>query len=322
MKFRGSLFACLAVCALPAQIVQFTATAVTPIDVGLQMGPLVLTSSQPAGLLPPLTYLTASLLPAPSGLNVIEFSCNLDQGLQPTLSLRAVAITTPLGSAQASTTTGLVDILLQVAAAVPVLGNLEVEHTTTASVGSATPLQRIDVGDDGTFEFTEYSNPGVTNIGINLGPQSLPIRVQFELGTTGQQAVDSLLRLRFVADNDLIITPAIAGCTADTLFALPSFQGLGLDLGVQPMLAGDLSLGVVGLGVQPVVVSTIYPGCVLLPSPDVVFVMPSSGTVNLPLPPSLRPLILWVQGVVLSGSHLGTWDGTLTTTQGYRIDAW
>ena len=45
MKIHGSLYACLLVSALPAQIVQFTATAVTPIGVGLQIGTQVLTSS-------------------------------------------------------------------------------------------------------------------------------------------------------------------------------------------------------------------------------------------------------------------------------------
>ena len=180
---------------------------------------------------------------------------------------------------------------------------------------------RVDVGNDGSFEVTELSFPGTGVPGISLGTQPLAVRVQFRAGTTRAEGINSRLILRFVPVNNLYIAPAVSGCTSDWFFVEPSFESTGVDLGVQTMLPGDLAVGVVGLGLQPVAGVFVYPGCVLLPSPDLLVVLPQGAVVNLPLPASVRPQTLWAQAVVLQGSGIGVWFG-LTTTQGYRIDAW
>jgi hypothetical protein len=306
---------------LVAQTITVTATAVSPFTVTAAVATQVVSSTWPAGPLPAAVYLAPAIPAGPLGQAQTTFGFGVDQGLQPAVGLVALGSSSPLASASVATSFGPMDVLLQVQSSAPVTANLVVERVVTGTAGASIPMQRVDVGNDGTFEVTEFTFAGAGIPSLALGPQPLMVRVLFGAGTVGSQVIESRLRLRFVAENNLSIVPAISGCTADHLAVAPSFQGTGLDLYAQPMLTGDLTVGVIGLGIQPLVVSTVYPGCVLLPSADLLSLLPEFAVANLPIPANVRPATLWVQGVVLQLSGLGAWTGTFTTTQGYRVDA-
>ena len=80
----------------------------------------------------------------------------------------------------------------------------------------------------------------------------------------------------------------------------------------------DPVVAVLGLGTQPTLLppSPLSPvPCLLLPSPDLVLLMPPSGF-DLPIPPAVRPLNLYVQGV-----ELGLATSQLSTLQGFLVQA-
>jgi hypothetical protein len=318
---RLVITAAIAAAALSAQSVSITATLVAPASVEARVGAQVSSFAQPAGLLPPSLSLFPAVPLGPQGRAEVLFQANVEQGSQPGFGVRSQANGFSLGGTPVSTSTGTFEVLLQVQATAPVVATLVVDRDMFASAGTASPMMRVDVGDDGSFEVTELSAAGA-NVGpLALGVQPLPVRLRYRADTVGDQVLEARLGVRFVADNALTITQQILGCTADFLSVAPSFQGAGLEFYVQPMMTGDLSVGVLGLGVQPVVTSVVYPGCILLPTPDVLVLMPSLVRSQLPLPANVRPLDMFLQAVVLPMSSSAAWSGSLVTTPGYRIQA-
>lgn len=311
----------IAAAALSAQSVSISATLVSPFTVEARVGAQVSSSVQPAGLLPPSLFFFPGVPLGPQGRAEVLFQAGVGQGSQPSFGVRSQANGFSLGGATVSTSTGLVEVLLQAQATAPVVARLFVDRDVIATAGTASPMLRVDVGDDGTFEVTESSASGPDVGPVAIGVQPVPVRVFFRADTVGDQVLDARLNLRFQAENNLTITTQIQGCTADFLSVEPSFQGTGLEFFVQPMFAGDLSVGVIGLGVQPVVTSLVYPGCVLMPTPDLLVVMPGLLGSQLPLPASVRPLDLFLQAVVLPLSSSAAWFGSLVTTAGYRVQA-
>lgn len=307
--------------ALSAQTVSVTATLVAPIPVEARVGAQVSSFLQPAGQLTANVYGFPAVPLGPQGRAEILFQTDLFQGSQPSFSVRSQANGFSLGGAPVSTSTGIVEVLLQVQATAPVVANLVAERDVFASAGTASPVLRVDVGDDGSFEITELSATGTQVGSLALGPQPLPVRIRYRADTVGDQVLEARLRVRFVAENHLTITQQIQGCSGDFLSVEPSFQGAGIEFFAQPIVTGDLVVGVIGLGVQPVVTSLLYPGCVLLPTPDLLVVMPGLVRSQLPLPASVRPLDLFLQAVVLPLSSQSAWSGALVTTPGYRIQA-
>jgi hypothetical protein len=80
-----------------------------------------------------------------------------------------------------------------------------------------------------------------------------------------------------------------------------------------PQPPGTIAVIVVGFAPQPAFLG-LNAGlpCLLLPSPDVLVVQP---VVSLPLPASVRPVTLYVQGVSVTTQGLLTTDGYQVTAQ-------
>jgi hypothetical protein len=307
--------------ALAAQTVTLTGTVTNAIVIEARVGTLVNTATQPAGPLPPSNLGQVSIPLGAQGQALLNFGSSLtSNGPALGFGLEAYASSTALGGAAVSTTTGLVDVLLQATASAPVLADLVPERQVASTSGTAMPRLCIDVGDDGSFEITEFVGSSV--LGLALGPVPTPIRVQFEAGTIGTQTVSARFGFTLVGSNQLQIRSIYAGCVASQLFVQPSFVGTGVGLTMAPLGAGNLSVAVIGTSVQPIVSPLfVYPGCLLLPAADVLLALPAFTTVEIPLPAAVRPVSLWVQALELDLSGFGQWSGSLLPTPGYRVDA-
>ncbi|HEX5050658.1 MAG TPA: hypothetical protein VFZ65_02695 [Planctomycetota bacterium] len=204
-------------------------------------------------------------------------------------------------------------VSLQATVAVPVV--IELSHVLAASAGAAVPAHGIDLGDDGSFEIDELSPPTFA-LSVVLGSTPLAIRLRSQLVQVGTGVIELELGVRVLPQNNLSINAAVAGCALDSLFVQPSFAGRGF---ATQMLTIHPTVLVLGLGVQPVTLpAPPSPGsgfpCLLLPSPDLLVLTGFAQGFELALPAAVRPLTLWVQGVVVAPAGLGT-------TTGYSVTA-
>lgn len=203
------------------------------------------------------------------------------------------------------------DILLQLQASAPLFVNLELARAVDATApGGNLAVWRIDVGDDGSFEATEAS-PGTVTVPVQLTTQPLRIRVASVMGRTGGGNLEVVTRVTARPQTNLSILPAITGCGSTRLQALPTLQSGGIDLSfdsLQPVAA------VLGIGTNPTLVpSPLSTACLLLPRLDAVLLLLPSQSFQLVVPPALRPLMVFAQGVDLVP--------VVSTTNGFAIVA-
>lgn len=231
--------------------------------------------------------------------------CNMEWNQEATVSVPAPAF------ARTDPSDLLLHVQSSTAPFVPIPITLELSRSLAASAGSTLPVHRIDIGDDGSFEFTESSPAWGTMTGLVVGPQGLTIRLRTQVGQTGAGAIALGLRVRVLPDNGLIVQPTVPGCSADELWLLPTFAGSGIEL--ITATANHPVFAVIGFHLQPQFLSPLFPApCLLLPSPDVVMHVPTWPPVVIPLPAAVRPLSFSAQGVAL------TPNGPATTL-GYQV---
>lgn len=189
---------------------------------------------------------------------------------------------------------------------------LELSRDLSATPGAIVPICSIDLGDDGLSELTSSTNASIA-FTVTIGPQPLAIRLRSFVVQVGQGIVDLELKVRIRPAN-MQIQPIPVGCSSQAvLFAAPTFVGSGVHL---EMLGMDPVVLVFGLSQQPQVIPAALPTpCLLLPSPDLFAVLLPAQSVTLPLPPAVRPVALWVHGVLVSPT-------TLATLNGFYVNAW
>lgn len=200
-------------------------------------------------------------------------------------------------SVPASGAVDMSDLLVTMQSTSPVAADLELGLTVVASQPGASLSWGVDVGDDGTFEATESSISPVVLHSITLGAP-LPIRIRLAASQTGPGTFTIDTRIIARPANNLTILPAVPGCGSTGLYVVPSFYLGGIELfadSVFPVAA------VLGLGTQPVVLPAQFPACLLLPSPDYIALLQPFVSLQLPLPPTVRPVTIWMQGVDFVG---------------------
>jgi hypothetical protein len=312
----------------PAQSLTISAAAIAPVVVHAQAAASFDTDTQPVGPLPAFFGLGAGLSTGSGSANVsfvVEVAA-ADARVYVRGYADALGVANPFSE-------GSLDVELTVQAPSQVQGTLFVRRTLTGTAGVGLPLQRIDVGNDGSFEITESAPAfdGVPN--LSLGPTPLPVRVLLQIRaedlqqSTTLRSIFTTLELHFVADNQLSIQPITPGCAPYDLVVEPSFVGNGLQISGRSYFSPgsgfyDMAFVVLGTGVQPVTLpsSFSFPGCLLLPSPEIVVPLPPFARLQLPLPAAVRPITFLVQGVDLWGSGLGYTD-ELLPTNGCRVTA-
>ncbi len=208
-----------------------------------------------------------------------------------------------------------VDVLVTVTSATPIPIALDLELTIQGTAGTAIPIARVDVGDDGIFELTESMPPQPVSTPALAGPAPLVIRCSLGCGVEAAGSVIATLRVTGRPANTLInrLQP---GCT-DAYILRPRFDG-DLEYDVSNYLAGA-AVAVFGLTTQPLLLGTVqYPAgpplpCLLLPRVDFVSLLSYSGPELLVIPPAARPITFYSQAVYFGGP--------LATTSGYGISA-
>lgn len=215
----------------------------------------------------------------------------------------------------ATATVGRNEFLFEVSSTVPVNVTLELRSELIATVGVTIPSITVDVGDDGTIDYTQATV--LADLDLTIGAAPLLLRVTMENDVAVQGQSWSWLFATVKPRNDLMIQPAVIGCTGTSpdLFCEPTFLGNGVEFMRQPVFSLP-AVVVLGLGVQPMLLpfSTPAAPCLLLPQPDaVVTLLGNSHTVL--IPHAVRPVTFWGQGVAIDQA------GNLLAMDGYRIVA-
>jgi hypothetical protein len=219
-----------------------------------------------------------------------------------------------VGPATGEASVGSTVVLLTVMSPTPGPMTLQLFSSFSMPAGTAHPLMRVDVGNDGSVEFTESSGGG-TQLPVFVGASSLPIRIEMssELLTAG--SLSSALEVRLLPNTNTWITQVGLGCSATIGYtALPDFDG-NLEVRMYPLQPQvlPLSFAIFGLGTQALPIGSVGQlgvPCVLLPTPDVVFFL--GGSYTLVVPAAARPIDIWTQAI--------TWPGLLLT-ESYLVQA-
>lgn len=225
-------------------------------------------------------------------------------------------LTSHIGPATA--TLGPNEMIFDVSATTQRDAFLDIELTGSFTGASQWPVWEVDVGDNGTAD--AYLGNGVASVPMQLGPLPVPIVVRCAVGIGAPNSVYATsafmhgnLEMRLTADNNLIIDEVAAGCGGGILECRQAFAHDGVVFND----AGGSSVKVLVLGTQPTpfVFTNAISTCVLWPSPDVV--LAQIGTLDLPIPATVRPFQFYAQSV-----YLGSWFGpNVYSSQALRISA-
>jgi hypothetical protein len=300
----------LLVIALPAQQPSLTATAVGPLTCTVTTPTATSTQSHPAGPMGPIGVVGAGLGALTlNGDLTWQWANGASQLLFLARQQSLIGTTAPVGS----TFHADHDIRLDVVGPIASVVEVEVALTVTGTPGAPLPSVQVDLGDDGTAEFTQASPASLRQL-FAIGPSPQPIRVRMQTmqAAPATLIVDLQVSVRPAWTE---VMPAIGSCSlgAERLAVVPTFQGIAVS---SPYASASTPVALVfGLAVQPFVVpSTVGIPCILLPSVDFVTVVFDQTPHALAIPPAVRPALLWTQGVELAATQ---W----ITTDGYRVSA-
>jgi hypothetical protein len=299
---------------LTAQTVSVTLAAAASTTLRADVGGLLVTQALPAGPLAAVGSLRAEQLLPPAGIafSQCDWHCSASSTEVRGSFAWFAGVTAPPPSFADTT---LLDMVMTVNVSAPLAVFVEVGRETHLSAGATIAVQRVDVGNDGSFEVTE-TTPATVVLGPFAVGAALPVRVQLRAAQTGEGTALAGHTIRVVPSNDLVIGSGVPlGCAADQLQLLPSFVGRGIALRSSPNLPGDLAVAVLGATVQPIVLPPQTLPCLLLPALDFTVLLPATATADLPLPAAFRPIGFWAQAVVLSSL------GGLTTTNSFSVIA-
>lgn len=313
MPIRLPLTACLVTAALAAQTVTFSNLG--PVNVQVTLNGQTQVSNLPAGPLPNTGACTAwrSTSFAEFAIAGVEWSLSTPaHGVYFDFSQRAdLASVNPV-----SASVGPGDFLLQVSNPISMAVRLRLIRSATPPAGAATRILQVDIGNDGTIDFSESSPSTTLTLPLTVGPAPLLVRIHNQLSLPGPGSMGMSMQVIVEPTAGITATPLVAGCDlGHDQVLLPTFGG-GLRVQTTgPLLFSNLAVTVFGFTAQPFLLSTPMPtSCLLLPSPDVLLFVPFGQVLVVPLPPSVRPATFWTQAVVLDPVGL-------TTTTGSRVDA-
>ncbi|MFK7740780.1 MAG: hypothetical protein AB8H80_10690 [Planctomycetota bacterium] len=296
-----------------AQQVTATAAWLAPVDLTVVDGSLSESQQYPAGPLVGQQQRSVAQGGSISRVNWVVGPSAQDDEIYLGYGIQGAA-------GQQSTATamiGLHEVLFTLTAPSPRAVLFESSLPASASGNASLPLFEVDFGNDGSIERTAT--------GLNQAPASatigpVPYEVRVRCQATAQHVGGSLssfvadFALTVRPDNNLSIQRNVLGCS-QTFSVTPAFSYDGFRMHVNYTAPGGV-WAVVGFGLQPVLLPSSLPNCVLLPRPDVVLPLPApAGGIDVPIPPSLRPLTLYAQAVPLPLS------GLPFATDGYRVRA-
>ncbi|MCB9877210.1 MAG: hypothetical protein H6835_06355 [Planctomycetes bacterium] len=283
--------------ALPSQSI--TATNTVACDARVTFGGSTQVTTLPVGPLPSVGNLQNALPPyGEARLDWLTYANAAAIGAEIDLTAEA---SSSLVQAQAAVSD--VDFVLQLGNATSRTVILELYQLTSATAGTATPLLRVDVDDDGSDELTEAQQGTTVTSVRQIGPTPLTVRIRASMQVVGDAAAQTHLYLRCYPTDDVF--PIALGCTATSYQVQPTFSG-DLQLMAAPAW-GDPAVAVLGFDVAPV----LLPGqrwqvCLLIPTTDVLLLLMPWQPITLPIPAAARPATLYTQTVGLGADFLTT----------------
>lgn len=297
--------------AAPAQVAA-SLTALAPIAVTASEPGLTVSDTRPIGPLPSSDYLNAGL---PSGaFAAIGFAyVGGDASASAVFSQQAwIGSSTATGT---NTAAGPAEFLLEFQCPTQTYVWLSVTFDDSTVPGSPQPAMLIDVGNDGIFDFVNgiQAQPLAP---LTVGPVPLSLRVWMSAALQQIGQVRSELGIAITPRTDVHATPAAIGCAlgAAAISVTPTFLDQGVRVGAGSFVPSMPFVFVVfGWGTQPLLLpSNGAATCLLVPTVDVVVPL-AFQHIDVPLPPAVRPITFWVQGVLP--------DAQLLPTDCLRIDA-
>ncbi|MBL8726096.1 MAG: hypothetical protein JNK49_18770 [Planctomycetes bacterium] len=312
--FLGSLPALL-LHSLPAQTLQIDLAAVQPLVVSATAGQTA-TASAPAGPLAATGRLNAT--PAPG----VEASCSWRSSAGAELGgvLLGHSVQTTGGGATAAV--GPLEYLVTLTTSVSTRTFLQVERQDEGGMPAATIA--LDLDNDGVYERSVPLGNPLTPLARTLSPVPYQFRVRIANQLAGPGAAGGQLSVMVLPDNQLSSVPTAVSCSPfpDVLFGgYPVFPNTGYTFYGNSYYSNKLSAMVVGLAAQPTLLPSLTAvPCLLVPRPDaVVLLLPGQRIegvrLEVPLPPSVRPLTLQAQLVYLEPS------GQPSVGEGFAVSA-
>lgn len=270
--------------------VSVSVAAAAPITASVTVGATVDLRVQPAGPLP----LLGSLQPAvgSDALSTVWEIVATGNGSSRAFSFGHYAASSSIGAQVA----GAGDVVFTVTALDTVSARLHFAGCTTGTAGLPTGAWSVDIGNDGSIEASNL-NPSLTQLSLILSTQPLAVRVRAACSFTGPGQLSTGVGL-LLEPEGIQVMPVLPGCQAGWLDVQPTFVGSGVQVN------GSVPVVVLGLAPQTIVLPGVS-SCLLLPRPDAVWLL-GAGSEVLPIPLSVRPLTIWVQGVDFAASGFGT----------------
>jgi hypothetical protein len=298
----------------PAQQVTMRATAVAPLVTSCATPTQSNTQTIPAGPLASHGFLAASLPQV-----VADATLGWATAIDNTSAGFSVQQTASVGRATpaAVSAAGPNDFRVEVGASATAAAFVRISLRLQATANAPMPDVQVDVGDDGSVEFTQANVSPWLVPGLVLGVTPVPIRIRVANRVSGEHT--SVLQLTVAVEpaNSLDIQRAVLGCahpTCQDLLALPSFVGRGVELVAVTATALQPVVLVLGLSARPVWLSTFGAvPCLLLADPQLLVLVSTNQPSTLPLPTAVRPIEVWAQGVLLGPS------GQLLSTDAVRV---
>jgi hypothetical protein len=294
---------------LDAQTVGVSLSAINTLTVAVGDGQQTVTNSSPTGPLPDQGEVVAWL---PSAVADIRWSGGGASSAWARITQQAVVAP---GTTGATSNSGPHEILVRFTSAVPLQVKLNASRIVQATPAAPWPAMDLDLGNDGSLEAANLSTLTPAVWSASFGPQPLEVRVVLNASVGTAAAVVNELFLWLEPDDGIELRHVVAGCNP-TLPPPPPFANRQFDGSIVLVMQeppGTIAVAVIGFAPQPAFLGlNMGLPCLLLPSPDVLVVQP---VVSLPLPASVRPVTLYVQGVSVTTQGLLTTDGYQVTAQ-------
>ncbi len=288
-------FACAAICAaLPAQTVTTSVSALTPIPCAVTAGGLTTTQILPAG---PLANFGSSGANAPgtpvSGQALLGWTA----GASATQADFRLTLQTSLNGATTARL-GPAEMLVTFTGSSPATMPIRYHGDLAFSgVVGSTAWIRVDVANDGTIDWQGGQGPLVGTV-ADLVAQPLQLRILFDdLRVVAGQGIVQL-SLRVTPDHGIHVIPMATNCGLSHVYSVePLFDTTFADVQFRSQYTTWHVLGLEPLPqlLPPALTLTAQP-CFAVPSPDFVV---RTGTLYLPIPAAVRPVVLYSQLVEL-----------------------
>lgn len=316
---------------LAAQTVQASLEALQPLVAKATSGAgQISQSSVPAGPLGP----SGSVGATPSIELVAVGAWNSTVGDSAVILNLSQVIFVSAGST-GSASVGPFEFRVSLGASSPTNARIELSRVDFLTGGVGATTMSVDLNDDGQYEIANLATsipgssgssfPGSSSSSFAfsrpLGAAPHQFRVRISSQATAPGASNCSLRIRVLPDTGITTTPTAVDCSpnADVQFTgFPVFSNSGYVLRAIVPYFSRPAVMVVGLAQQPILLPQIGPvPCLLVPRPDVLLpVLPSQVvTLDIPLPPSVRPVTLQGQLVFLEA------QGQLSVSDAWAVSA-